>query len=328
MKFNTTYKSNLSFKKTIKEIAYIKEYISKYLTEKYNLIYVIPPLGSEVDDEINIDFDVMTRDVSFENSEGKILKLFLSYSNWTREFLKRINPKINEGIYFEEKTLWRDLKENAVSTSTKQEITFAFRIDENNPSKILEEITIGVYELIYELAKEIRGKYKIKNIFPEHPHFVSSQQLENEMPQLSFKERENEFVLNEQALFLKEVGTILYSGKKHSFIPIQFYDLRKFNQILMFDRNNSSTLKVASIGVLATGNQLSDQLTLYGHGEINSIPLYKENIDNKKKYIEIKINIPRLAMALLAKGHIAEVQAGIISDESKNIKNRYGINIY
>ena len=328
MKFNITYKPTISFKETVKAIANIKEVISQHMLKKYSLVNVTPPALSDEEDNINIDYELKTRNVTFESSENRILKLFLSHSNWTREILQRLNLKNNQGIYFAATTIWRDLKETAISTITNYELTFAFCIPSSNLEQKVAELTFEVYNLIYKLSEKIQKTHKIEPIFPKHPNFISTQQLENEMPNLTFFERENEMVIEENAFFLTKAGTILFSGKKHSLIPVQLYDLEHFNQIVMFERNNSAALKVASIGVLASGKQLSRQLSLYGHSEMASLPLYQKIISDSRKFMEIKINLPRLAMVLLAKGHISEVQAEITSNEAEFIKSHYGIETY
>jgi len=84
-------------------------------------------------------------------------------------------------------------------------------------------------------------------------------------------------------------------------------------------------MRVASISEVISGQKLADQLKVYKETKYLELNHYMELIKQEKKVIEIKVNIPRLAMVILEKGHIAEVQAGTTNSEVEHIKERYKV---
>lgn len=331
MKYNTTYKQIIPLKETVKEIENIKNEIINFYNSKVILTEVISPLFLEEDNDLIIDYSLVSRDVTLDLGEQyKIAKLLQSHTNWLRSMVNRFNLKANEGLFSLGSFIWRDLPESPVSSTIRNELTIQFVLQENQDiQETLDATTVELYDLIKTLAHDIEMKYDIEDIYPKSINFVTTQMLENEMPNLTFKEREVSFIIDEEAYVLSQAGTKLHSGKIHTFIPPQLYDLKKFNQLVLKDRVNTDDIKVASIAILADGIQLSDQLSQYGYNHIKTKQFYSELMNKKgSKTIEIKINLTRLAMALMAKGHIAETQAGVISEESNIIKTRHKLDKY
>lgn len=331
MKYNTTYKQIVPLKETIKEIEHITNEIIKFYKSKISMAEVIAPVFLEENDDKLIDYTLVSRPITLDLGENyKIARMMQSHSNWLRSMVHRLNLTPNEGLFSKGSFVWRDLPESPVSSTIRNEITFQYVISKDRDlDEMLESATLELYDLIKTLSSDIASKYQIKDIYPEQINFVTTQMLENEMPNMSFKEREVSFVIDEEAYVLQHAGVKLHSGKIHTYIPPQIYDLKRFNQIVLKDRVNTDDIKVASVSVIADGVQLSDQLSQYNLNSIKSQKFYSELMDkNDFKIIEVKINISRLAMALLAKGHIAETQSGVISDESNIIKMRYKLDKY
>ena len=331
MKYNTTYKQLISLKDSVKEIERITNEIIKFYKSKISMTEVIAPIFLEEDNNMLIDYSLVSRPVTLDLGDNyKIARLLQSHSNWLRSMVNRFELGPNEGLFSRGSFIWRDLPESPVSSTIRNEITFQYVVPkEHDLDELLESATLELYDLVKTLASDITKKYNIKDIYPEHVSFVTSQMLENEMPNMSFKEREVSFVIDEEAYILQQAGVKLHSGKIHSYIPPQIYDLKRFNQIILKDRINTDNIKVGSVSIIADGVQLSDQLSQYSLTSLKAQKFYSELLNKEdNKIIEVKINISRLAMALLAKGHIAETQSGVISDESNIIRMRYKLDKY
>lgn len=325
MKYNTTYKQLLSLKETLKWIERFKNKIVTHYDGLFSLIEVNPPVFVEEDSEMAIDFNFISRDVTIDLGDSyKIARLFQSHSNWARDLIARLKMNDNEGVRFYAPTIWRDIHESPTSTTVRQEMTFQFKLNVDiDFNDYLKDMARDFYKLLIEMLDEVQKETGITHQYPRDIKFISAQQLENEFSDLTFKEREIEALIEEEAYVFANAGKTLHSGKIHTFIPPQLYDLNNFYQIVLKDRINTDTIKVASVAMLSSGEQLADQLTMYDLSNLKAKNFYKELINREEKIMEVKINLPRLAMALLAKGHIAETQSGIISDESNTIKQRY-----
>lgn len=320
----------ISLKDSIKWIERIKKKLTNHYDEIFKLIEVIPPMFIEEDSDMVADLSPVSREVTIDLGDSyKVARLLQSHTNFGRDLINKIKLDEDEGVKFLGSTIWRDLPESPKSTTVRQELTFQIRINnEIEFEPYLKDLTQDAYSVIYSLLGEIQKEAGINHQYPRKVGFISSQQLENELPNMSFRERERETVIEEEAYVLVNAGKTLHSGKVHTFITPELYDLNNFYQIVLKDRVNSDTIKVASIALLSSGQQLADQLSLYDMSNLKSTQFYKDLIGNENKIVEIRFNLPRLAMAVLAKGHIAEVQAGIISDESNTLKQRYKLEKY
>ena len=329
MRFNSTYKQTIGLKDTIKELESIKKIIINFYNRKFPLISVDLPTLLEENDERLIDHSLISRPVTVDlGHEYKISKVVQTHSNLLRDMILRLKLKTNEGLYTTSNYIWRDLPDQTTSSIVKNQITFQFKLSQIQIKDELQKITLELYDLIYSLAEDFATKYKLENIYPDKILTFDSQYLEKEMPNFLPNERENKTILEYNSFILKSAGQLLHSGKKHEIIPPELYDLKNHNYILLKDRVNSETLNVATVAILASGTQLVDQLSLYDANDILAKDFYKNLIHQTDKIIEVKINIPALSMAILAKGHISEVQSGIFSEEALSLSQKNKIETY
>ena len=327
MKFNTTYSSKQTQLQTLRDLSDIKSDILKFMNSRYKLISVDAPLFFEEGSDLLIDAKQVTRKVTFDfGDDYRTGVMVLSNTNWMRKMISKNKFRVNDGIYSDAAFMWRDLEENPTTSSVKRELAFQFISSESSQS-FINTLTQDVYEFIVSLATKYAKKYDFRNIYPYFAEYISAQQLENEMPNNPFKTREIEYINDKNAFIFRNPGDKLFSGNVHTFIHPSLYELKKYNQILLKDRVNLDVLKVASIGVVATGKELEDQLNKHNLQNYFESKFFNSQIKEKRKIVEIKFNIPRLAMALLWKGHIGEVQAGVSNAETNSIKNRYGVKI-
>lgn len=327
MKFNTTYIPKISLKETIKELESARNFVKDYLKNKYELTEVSAPVFLEKNDNRNISFYNITRPVTFDlGNEGKIAELLLSPTNWMRSMIHKLNLKTRTGLITNTKSVYRDLVESPTSSAVNDEIVV--QVKYNSDKGIIHKaqmVTLEIYKLVIELSKNIETSQKVKNIYPKKIKYVSSQELENEYNNATFSEREINYSFVESAYFLASPGTLLFSGHIHSKIQPEIYDLKNFFQLVMADTVNSSVIKPITVAILASGVQLDDQIALYDKESLRTSKYYLNLIEDKSKIIEIKINVPKLLMALLHKGHISEMQPDVISDESNIISLRHKV---
>lgn len=327
MKYNTTYTPKISLKDTILLTDEVRKKIIKYFESNYNLVNIMVPAYMPEDDELLLNFDEVTRGISFDTSkEYRVGRLVLTSSNYLRKMVRKLELKTNEGLITEGSFVWRDLDESPVLTPEKHEITIQFVAADKND--VAKQVAKQIYNVILEIAEDFKSRYKIKNIYPEHLPVISAQSLENEYPDKTPKNREIEVILEHDAFLFKNPGARLLTGHIHTSIPPVIYDLDDFYQIVLKDRINTYVLKVASVATIATGKKLSEQLSTFGLNDLKQMKVISSIIEDETNIIEVKFNLPRLMMALLGKGHIAEVQPGVYSDEEKTIKSRYKIETY
>ncbi len=329
MRYNTTYTPKMTLKQTIKAIDKFKKEIIAEIHAMYSFTNVDPPLFLPENSELLLSLDNVTRSISFDFGDNYQVGTFLlSHSNWARNLLSKLDFQDGEGLTMDATTIWRDLPNNMISTSAKEEMTFQVRIDdEEKAEQLVHDLSQDIYEIFYNLANKAKKEFDIENVFPSFADYIPAQILENEMPNESTHQREIETALVKGAFILSKPGTRLFSSKVHSYLPPTLYDLNNFNIIVVKDRVNGEVLKIASIALMANGQQLSDQLGKYNLKEKQAIKFYSDLVKQEYKVIEIKINMPKLMMGLLGKGHIGEVQSGIVSKDVKTVSERYKVDI-
>lgn len=328
MRFNSTYQPTMNLKTTILATAELQELLFLKINSWFKFLKINPPLYFEEDSDFLTNINYITRQISFDTlNEYRVACLTLSHTSWMQHMIWRLNLEYETGLYCESNLIWRDLPELPTNSITKHELIFQIKIKPEDEFKVVKSYSKKLYSLIYDLATLVNEKYNITNIWPQHIDFITSQMTEHELPNASPRNREREFALQKEAFILQSAGLKLFSGKRHSDIPPFIYNLKHCYQIIMNDRNNHLPLKVATIALLANGVTLKDQAISYGYEKILTKKFYQALLEKNDQVLEIKINIPRLMMALLAKGHIGEVQAGVWSTESQQIKDKYNIEI-
>lgn len=330
MKFNTTYIATINLKNTIKEIAIIKQAILDLLANEYNLLDVDIPLFLNEDDEKIVDFKTISRSLTLDFAyESQIGRFLFSPTNYLRNLMNKLDIAFENGLIGEGKFVFRDLNQTPVVSVVKQEIVVQIKYENFDIAEVaLKNILWKLHTKIYDLANDIYERYKVPNIVEKMPYFISAQDLEIEYPNQTYKEREIAFSQEKNAFWLVAPGKVLYSGHIHTALPMPLYDVRHFYQLVLRDRVNSNVIKPVQISILANGIQLSDQLDLYDQEKFKARNFYKKLMQEKFKVMEIRINIPRIAMAILGKGHICEVQPGIISDETEIISQKFNVENY
>jgi asparagine synthetase A len=180
--------------------------------------------------------------------------------------------------------------------------------------------------LIHEISNELSEKYQIENIYPKNIEFVEAQLLENEFSNLSSYDKEAEIAQELNAFILMQPGKQLLSGITHAKRNNLTYDNNNYNEIHLLDENDGTSINVASIAYKLYGNNLEKNVKQKTDIRVEENKILNEFIKNKTiETIEIKINLFKLYLILLKKGHIAEVQPKVLSKVVVQLKNKHMI---
>ncbi|MCK5866821.1 MAG: hypothetical protein KAG14_00335 [Mycoplasmataceae bacterium] len=329
MKYNTTYEQKIKLKDTLIILDDFKEEIIKSFKKRYKLIKLLAPSFLEEWDE-RIVRSVSSRAISFDfgvdNNTGALI---IDHSNWLREKIIDIEMNQNEGFFIEVNNIMRDEAQSPTKSVNNNNLIFTIRINDNYPIQdaIKSELKI-ITKLISNKIISLSIKYPFLNEIPDYISTVDCQTMENEYPSLSFEERETEFVEELKAFYMKNPGVKLFSGHRHKEMTPETYHQNFVYQLLLKDYVNSSAVNVCSVSRLATGTMLSDQLSMFGKNSLKEFDYYAKMIKSDYNILEVKIDIGKLIMVMLEKGHISEVIPSVISNEAKTISTRYKVNKY
>lgn len=325
MKYNTTYTPKVNLRETMIFTDYVKNRVIDFFSKQSKmLINVLAPSIYPEENMFNKELEKVTRAITFDAIDDfRVNQLALSDTPYLRGIMQRLGLENKQAIWSENNFIWRDLPETPVSTIVKYETTFQMIFED---LQSVHNMAANLYDLFYSLAQYAFKKYGVNNIFPPYAMFITSQMLENEFYGKEKREREIEMIMEKDAFIFENPSKKTLTGHIHTEIPLSLYHEENFYQVILRDRINSTVLKVASIAQVATGSQLGKQISndivLKQQDEFISLTKFEKNI------LEIKVNIPRLVMALLGKGHVAEVQPGVYNNEEKTIKTRYKVETY
>ena len=313
--FNKTYLQIISKKTTIRAIDFIYRQLWDRLDDAFSLIIVSPPIFDVINSPTLLNFDE-NRKINIDLIQDyQVVTFYQSLSLWAQKCIFEYGININEGIIFVENSIWRDTLSTPKISQHKSYIHVELHVNKSNKKQqILRKITTKIYNIVFNIAEELSKKYKITNIFPKKIEFIESQLLENEFPNLSFFNREAEVAEQHKAFVLMQPGKKLFSGSIHAKRSSSTYDNDNYNEIHLYDENDGTSLNVISIAY---------KIQHKSNKETSITDEDKNNNDGDN--IEIKINLFKLYLVLLKKGHIAEVQPNVISKEVKQLKNKHMI---
>lgn len=144
---------------------------------------------------------------------------------------------------------------------------------------------------------------------PEFITFVSSQDLENEYPSLTPKQREHEAARKHGAIFLIGIGGKLASGSPHDQRAPDYDDWTLNGDIIVWNPVLQTSLELSSMGIRVNGESLISQVRELGREEKLSSAYSKGIIDGTLPLtVGGGIGQSRIVMFMLGKRHIGEVQ--------------------
>ncbi len=156
--------------------------------------------------------------------------------------------------------------------------------------------------------------------------FVTAQELEDQYPDLTPKERENTYLREHKTTFIIGIGGALKSGKPHDGRAPDYDDWAMNGDILFWDDLLGCAIEISSMGIRVDPESMDRQLRLSGCDERRALPYHKALLNGELPLtIGGGIGQSRLSMLLLGKAHIGEVQASIWDDETLELCERAGV---
>ena len=295
------YKCELGVLETQKAIKNLKDFFQSELSKELSLLRVSSPLFVLPETGTNDNLSGVETPVSFVvpfmNKKAEIVQ---SLAKWKRMAIKRYNIPVYEGIYADMNAIRKDEELDNLHSLYVDQWDWEYHIKKEDRTY---EKLVWIVEKIYEVFK--RADRYIVSIYPQFTPllpdkitFVTSQDLENEWPNLTPKEREKAIVKRHKAVFLIGIGGVLESGEKH--------DGRFYNPVL------DDVIELSSMGIRVDEEALSRQLEIAGAEDRKSFDYHRELLNGDLPYtIGGGIGQSRICMFFLRKAHIGEVQVGI-----------------
>ena len=334
------YVSKLDVWQTERAIKFIKDTFQQQLSAQLRLRRVTAPLVVEANKGLNDNLSGVEAPVSFavnDLGEGKKVEIVQSLAKWKRYTLWRHHIEAGKGIY-------TDM--NALRPCEELDNIHSIYVDQWDWEKVMlesertVEYLYNTVECIYTALKHteylLSEQYPVFIPFlPKKIHFMHSEELLQEYPGLSPKEREYAACKKYGAVFLRGIGGKLSDGTIHDTRSSDYDDwstltpdgLAGLNgDILIYNPVLDSAFEISSMGIRVNPESLARQLEMSGNTERSRLMFHSLLLGGKlPQTIGGGIGQSRLCMLLMGKCHIGEVQSGVWDDATREACSRAGV---
>lgn len=309
------YRSVLGTRDTQIAIGELKNNFQEKLGCALNIKRVSAPLFVDGSTGLNDNLNGVERPVSFDIKEtGTTAEVVHSLAKWKRYALYEYGFLPGEGLYTDMNAIRRDeVMDNLHSIYVDQWDWEKVITEKMRTVEYLQHTVEAIVKAICDTQKALKKEFcGLKTTLSENVDFITTQELENLYPELSPKEREEEYVKTHKTLFVTQIGDLLKSGIRHDGRAPDYDDWALNGDILFYNETLKCAFEVSSMGIRVNEKSLTDQLAKAGCESRAELPFHKLLLAGKLPLtMGGGIGQSRLSMLLLEKAHIGEVQVSI-----------------
>ncbi len=319
------FMTKLSLLETEIGIKEIKDFFERSLAENLDLLRVSAPLFVTKESGINDNLNGVERPVGFDiRSIGKEVEIVQSLAKWKRVALKRYGFREGKGLYTDMNAIRRDEDLDAIHSVYVDQWDWEriIRKDERTIETLMDAVQ-KIYSAILATEQYIGASFaKLDFFLPEKIHFITSEDLLQQYPEKSPKEREHEITKQYGAVFIIGIGDELSDGKRHDGRSPDYDDWSLNGDILLWYPVLDRAIEISSMGIRVAEDSLLAQLKKVGCEERLKYPYHQDVLNQNLPYtIGGGIGQSRLCMMLLEKKHIGEVQASVWAEDTLEEKD-------
>ena len=307
------------------EISFVKNTFTQNLIEQLGIIEVQGPILSEVGNGMQDNLSGIEKavQVNVKCIPNAVYEVVHSLAKWKRHTLARFHFKEGEGLFVHMKALRPD------EDSLDQ--THSVYVDQWDWEKVipegrrnfayLKETVRSIYRAIRLTELAVEARFDIPSSLPKENTFVHSEDLVKRYPDLSSKERENAICKEYGAVFLVGIGGKLSDGKPHDGRAPDYDDWTTESEngykglngdILVWNAELGKAFELSSMGIRVDESALRLQVGLTGDEDRLKMDWHQDLLNGKLPLtIGGGIGQSRMAMLLLHKKHIGEVQSSV-----------------
>lgn len=309
------YHTPLNVYEMQRAIEFIKSNFQVNLSNALNLRRVSAPLFVEENSGLNDNLNGVERPVSFDIPDvGHNAQVVQSLAKWKRLALKRYEFNVGKGLFTDMNAIRRDEEvDNLHSIYVDQWDWERIITREDRNLDFLMETVIKIVDAVCNTAEIITKVYpNVRCRLSRDVSFITTQELEDLYPDLTPKERENEYLREHKTAFIMQIGDVLKSGIKHDGRAPDYDDWQLNGDIMMWNETLGCAFELSSMGIRVDADSLRSQLKKAECEWRSGLEFHKMLLNNELPLtIGGGIGQSRLCMLLLGKAHIGEVQVSV-----------------
>ena len=312
------YLPKLNLLETQVAIKTAKDLFEAQLADAMNLTRVSAPLFVRPETGLNDDLNGVERPVQFDILDigGAQVQIVQSLAKWKRMALSAYGFAPGTGLYTDMNAIRRDEElDNLHSVYVDQWDWEKVIAPRDRNEDYLKGVVNAIIKALANTQQTLRSVYPQLTTLPlidREVSFVTAQELEDEWPGLSPKEREDRWVKDHPTTFLMGIGGALKSGRPHDGRAPDYDDWALNGDILLYNSLLGHAFEISSMGIRVSPESLDRQLSVAGCDHRRELPFHKALLAGELPLtIGGGIGQSRVSMFLLGKAHIGEVQASI-----------------
>lgn len=318
------YKSGLDLMETEKAIKKIKDFFQMTLAQNLDLTRVSAPLFVDPETGLNDNLNGVERPVDFtlKDLDEKRVEIVQSLAKWKRMALKKYGFERHTGLYTDMNAIRRDEELDNLHSIYVDQWDWEKVIDkEDRNENYLKETVKKIYKGLKALDDYVCQEYStLSKKLPEEIFFITTQELENNYPKLTPKQREDAITKEKGAVFVMKIGSQLESGIKHDGRAPDYDDWELNGDIILWNSVLDMAFEISSMGIRVDEDVLRIQLEETEDIDRMNLDFHQKILNKALPYsIGGGIGQSRICMYFLEKAHVGEVQVSIWSQEMIDI---------
>lgn len=310
---------DLSYYETLILIDEIKRIFESELEKELDLIKVQSPLFVKSSSGLQDRLSGVEKAVLF-TKEGEDFEVVHSLAKWKRDSLGKYGFPMHKGLYTDMKAIRQDEEVDKLHSMYVEQWDWEKVISkEDRTLDYLKETVRSIYSALKKTSDLVYEKYGMREQeLADDITFITTQELEDMYPDLTPKEREEEFVKKHGSVFLIGIGDKLKSGQEHDSRSPDYDDWSLDGDILVYDKAIDGAIELSSMGIRVDKVALLDQLAKADCMDRLKLPFHQKIMkDELPLSIGGGIGQSRVLMFLLGKEHVAEVQASAWQEKTE-----------
>ncbi len=324
------YTSALGLYDTQKAIGQVKQIFQVKLCAALHLQRVTAPLFVDPVTGLNDNLNGVERPVDFDiPSVHQHAEVVHSLAKWKRMALKQYDFYVGNGLVTDMNAIRRDEELDNLHSVYVDQWDWEKVIDESmRNTAYLKDTVNRIVGAVCGTLDELKWQFSaLEHIeLKREVTFLTTQQLEDEYPDLTPRERENEAARQYKTVFLMQIGDLMKSGEKHDGRAPDYDDWTLNGDLIFWHDTLGQALELSSMGIRVNALSLSEQLAKAGCEDRRELPFHQMLLHNELPLtIGGGIGQSRLCMLLLGKAHVGEVQVSLWDQETRDICKAAGV---
>lgn len=314
------------------EISFVKNTFTQYLKDKLEIVEVQGPILSRVGDGMQDNLSGVENAVTVNVKliPDATYEVVHSLAKWKRHTLARFGFNEGEGLFVHMKALRpdEDSLDPIHSVYVDQWDWEKVIPDGRRNLAYLKETVEQIYKAIRLTELAVEARYDIESVLPKKITFIHTEDLVKNFPDLTPKERENVVAKEYGAVFLIGIGGELADGKPHDGRAPDYDDWTSPSEagykglngdVLVWNETLGSAFELSSMGIRVDEEALKRQVAITGDEDRLEFDWHRALLNGLFPLsIGGGIGQSRLAMFLLRKKHIGEVQSSVWPQEVRD----------